>query len=167
MAKHAIFRADNCAFTKNPALLKSAKYMGSGSTATAIDNGNFVAIGGLMAGEREVHTATTPAASTTYFGIVKTPEVMYDQSGVGDNYLANFENEADAVITVGILQKGDIYSVTGEALDKVPTVGQFVELQAGTKGKVVDSATPSSTQVGKVIAIEVSGRDTYYVVEVQ
>ena len=92
---------------------------------------------------------------------------MYDQSGVGDNYLANFENEAGAVITVGILQKGDIYSVTAEALDKAPTVGKFVELQGGTKGKVVDSATPSSTQVGKVIATEVSGRDTYYVVEVQ
>ena len=45
--------------------------------------------------------------------------------------------------------------------------GQFVELQAGTKGKVVASATSGSTQVGKVIAIEVSGRDTYYVVEVQ
>lgn len=164
MAK-AIFRADNCAFTKNPALLKSAKYMGSGSTATVIENANFVAIGGLMTGQREVHSATTPIATTTYFGIVKTPEVEYDEKGY--HGLDTFENKVDAVITVGILQKGDIYSATVEAFDKAPAVGNLIELQAGTKGKVVVTATASSTQVGKVIAIETSGRFTYYVVEVQ
>ena len=167
MANHAIFRADNCAFTKNPALLKSAKYMAEGSTATAIDNGNFVAIDGLIEGEREVHKAITPAANSTYFGIVKTPEVIYDQNGLGDSFLGNFTNEKDEVITVGILQKGDIFSVTAEALDTTPTVGQIVELQAGTKGKVVGELTGGSTQVGKVIAIDVVGKVTYYVVEVQ
>jgi len=165
MASKAIFRADNCAFTKNPALLKSAKYMGSGSTATKIENGNLVAIGGLMSGQREIHLATTPAVNTTYFGIVKTPEVEYSETGY--HGLDTFENEVDTVITVGILQQGDIFSVTAEALSSVPTVGNLVELQAGTKGKVVATATAGSTQVGKVIAIEKCGRFTYYVVEVQ
>lgn len=161
----AMFRADDCAFTKNPALLKSAKYLGSGSTATAIENGNFVAIGGLVSGEREVHKATTPTASTTYFGIVKTPELEYDERGYHD--LDTYENEKDKVITVGILQKGDIFSVTADALSAAATVDQLVELQAGTKGKVVTTATSGSTVVGKVIAVEPSGRFTWYVIEVQ
>ncbi len=164
MAK-AIFRADNCAFTKNPALLKSAKYMGSGSTATAIENANFVAIGGLVTGKREVHTVTTPAVDSTYFGIVCTPELEYNE--VGYHGIDTYTNEADKVIRVGILQKGDIYSATVEAFDATPTVGKLIELKAGTVGKVVTTATSGSTQVGVVIAIEKSGRFTYYVVEVK
>lgn len=164
MANHAVIRLDNVAATKNPALIKSVKYMGSGSTATAIDNGNFVAIGGLMTGEREVHTATTPAVGTTYFGVICTPEVEYEERGY--HGLETFENGADEVARAVILQKGDIFSVTAEALDKAPTVGQSVELQASTKGKVVATATAGSTQVGKVVAIDVVGRITYYVVEV-
>lgn len=161
----AIVRLDNVAATKNPALIKSAKYMGAGSTATAIENGMFVAIGGLMDGEREVHVVTTPAANSTYFGIVTTPEVEYSE--VGYHGLDTFENKAGDVIRVMVLQKGDIYSATAEAFDKAPVVGKFVELQANTKAKVVDSATSGSTQVGKVIAVDVVGRFTYYVVEVQ
>ena len=164
MAK-AMIRLDNVQFTHDGSVIKSAKYMGSGSTGTAIENGNVVAIDGLVDGEREVHKAVTPAAKSTYFGVVCTPEVEYSETGY--HGLDTFENEADSVIRVGILSKGDIFSVTAEALDKKPAVGKLVELQAGTKGKVVDSATTSSTQVGKVIAVETSGRFTWYVIEVQ
>lgn len=161
----AIVRLDNVAATKNPSLIKSAKYMGSGSTATAIENGNFVAIGGLMTGEREVHKATTPAVDSTYFGLVCTPEVEYDEVGYHD--LDTFSNPADTVIRTIILQKGDIFSATAEAFDTTPVVDNIVELQAGTKGKVVAALTSGSTQVGKVIEVETVGRFTYYVVEVQ
>lgn len=160
----AIVRLDNVAATKNPALIKSVKYMGSGSTATAIENGNFVAIGGLVSGEREIHTATTPAVSTTYFGLIATPEVEYAEDGY--HGLDTFENKADAVARAIVLQKGDIFSATAEAFSATPTVDKLVELQAGTKGKVVATATSGSTQVGKVIAVETSGRFTFYVVEV-
>lgn len=158
-----IVRLDNVAATKVPALIKSAKYMGSGDTATAIENGMFVAIGGLMDGEREVHVATTPAADSAYFGIVTTPEVEYCETGY--HGLDTFENKADDVIRVMILQKGDIYSVTAEGFDTVPTVGKFVELQADVKAKVADAE--SDATIGKVIAVDVVGRYTYYVVEVQ
>lgn len=161
----AIVRLDNVAATKNPSLIKSVKYMGSGSTATAIENGNFVAIGGLMTGEREVHKATTPAVDSKYFGLVCTPEVEYDE--VGYHGLDTFENVAGVVARTIILQKGDIFSATVEAFDTTPVVGNIVELQAGTKGKVVATLTTGSTQVGKVIEVETVGRFTYYVVEVQ
>lgn len=164
MAK-AMIRLDNVQFTHDGSLIKSAKYMGSGDTATAIENANFVEIGGLMDGEREIHKATTPTAESTYFGVVCTPEVEYEERGY--HGLDTFENKAGEPIRVGILSKGDIFSVTKEALDTVPTVGKLVELQAGTKGKVVDTPTDKSTQVGKVIEVEVSGRFTWYVIEVQ
>lgn len=162
MAK-AMVRLDNVAATKVPSLIKSAKYM-VGSTETAIENGMFVAIGGLIDGEREVHSATAPTAATTYFGIVCTPELEYAEKGYHD--LNTFANEAGDIIRVITLQKGDIFSVSAEALSAVPTVGKLVELQAGTKGKVVSTATSGSTQVGKVIAVETAGRITWYVIEV-
>lgn len=158
----AIFRADNCAFTKNPALLKSARYYVS-STQTAIQNANVVAIGDLETGEREIHKVVAPTATTTYYGIVKTPEVMYDEK----KQLDEFENAAGSVITVGVLQKGDIFSATVEAFDTTPTVGKIVELTAATTMKIVTTLTASSTQVGKVIAVETVGAKTFYVVEVQ
>jgi len=159
-----IIRIDNCAFTKNPALIKSAKYMPA-DVETSIENGHFVEIGGLLEGEREVHKAITPTAITDYFGIVCTPELEYDERGY--HGLDTYENKAGQVIRVGVLQKGDIYSTTVEGFDKAPVVGNLVELQAGTKAKVVNTATEGATQVGKVIAVETVGRFTFYVVEVQ
>jgi len=163
MAK-TVIRLDNVAFTKNPALIKSAKYYDNGEVA-AIENGMFVEIGGLLDGEREVHRAVTPSANSTYFGIVCTPELEYDEVGYHD--LDTFENAAGRVIRVGILQKGDIYSVTVDGFDKTPAVGDLVELQADTKAKVVSTATSGSTQIGKIIEVETVGRFTFYVVEVQ
>ncbi|MDF2951039.1 MAG: hypothetical protein K0S18_622 [Anaerocolumna sp.] len=161
MAK-TIVRIDNCSFTKNPALIKSGRYYVS-TTATAIENGRVVAIGDLETGEREIHKTAAPTATTTYFGLVCTPEVMYDEKKQMDE----FENAAGAVSRVGILQKGDIFSATVEAFDTTPTVGKLVELAAATTLKVVTTATAGSTQVGKVIAIDTVGTKTLYVVEVQ
>lgn len=161
MAK-CIVRLDNVAFTKNPALIKSGKYYVS-TTATAIQNGQMVTIGDLVSGEREIHKLATPAATSTYFGLVCTPEVMYDEK----KQLDEFENAADTIVRVGILQKGDIFSATAEAFDATPTVGKLVELAAATTMKVVATATASSTQVGKIVAIDTVGTKTLYVVEVQ
>ncbi|MDF2588217.1 MAG: hypothetical protein K0S41_2058 [Anaerocolumna sp.] len=161
MAK-CIVRLDNVAFTKNPALIKSAKYYVS-TTATAIQNGMMVAIGDLVTGEREIHKVATPAVDTTYFGIVCTPEVMYDEK----KHMDEFENAADAVLRVGVFQNGDIFSATVEAFDATPTVGKIVELAAANTMKVVATLTSGSTKVGKVVAVETVGAKTFYVVEVQ
>jgi len=164
MAK-AIVRLDNVSATRNGALIKSAKYMGSGTTEAAIENGSLVAIGGLMDGQREVHAAITPTATTGYFGLVCTPEVEYDESGY--HGLDTYENKSGNTIRTIILQTGDIFSVTEEALSGTPAKGKIVELQAGTKGKVVTTVTAGSTKVGEIIAVETVGRFTYYVIEVK
>lgn len=161
MAK-AIIILENVAATKNPALLKSVKYQVS-SADTAIQNGQVVAIGALASGEREVHLAATPAATTTYYGITCTPELMYDEK----KQLDEFENAAGAVARVFIPQKGDVFSITAEGFDATPTVGKIVELAADTTLKVVASGTSGSTVVGKVIEIENVNGKVFYAVEVQ
>ena len=149
-------------------MLESVKYMGAGSTATAIDNGNVVKLdGSLMTGEREIKKGVTPAANDALDAIVliASPEVMYDER---KRNLDEFQNEAGKVCRGYHLHSGDIFSVTKDALDgaATPAVGNVVELKAGIKLNVAASATGGSTVVGKIIAVDVVGRYTYYVIQV-
>lgn len=165
--KHGVIRTDRMYGTDVGANLVSVKYMGTGSTATAIDNGCVVALDGLMTGQREVYKGVTPAANTALgkIALIATPEMMYDER---KKNLEDFENEAGAICRGYILHSGDIFSLTGEALDAAAdiTVGNVVELQASKLMKVVTTATTGSTVVGKVIAVENAGRRTYYVIQV-
>lgn len=166
-----VVRTDKMMGTDVRSMLESVKYMGSGSTETAIDNGNIVKIdGSLMTGEREIKKGITPAAGDTLDKIVliATPEVMYDER---KHNLDEFRNEAGKVCRGYHMHSGDIFSLTKDALDgaTAPAVGDIVELKAGTKLNVVAAATGAtkdSTVVGKIIAKDIAGRYTYYVIQV-
>lgn len=163
---YGVVRTDNMFGTDVRAGLVSIKYMGAnGTTPTAIQNGNVLKVGALMNGEREIFVGAAPAANDDLKDIVlvATPEVMYDER---KRNLDEFINEAGRACRGYRLHKGDIFSVTKDALDGVaaPAVGNVVELKAGTKLNVAASATSGSTQVGKIIAVDVVGRYTYYVI---
>ena len=168
---YGVVRTDNMFGTDVRAGLVSIKYMGAnGQTATAIENGNVLKVGALMGDatngyEREIFVGAAPAANDELKDIVlvATPEVMYDER---KRNLDEFINEAGRACRGYRLHKGDIFSVTKDALDGVaaPAIGNVVELKAGTKLNVAASATSGSTQVGKIIAIDVVGRYTYYVI---
>ena len=170
---HAVVRTDRLFGTDNRAGLISIKYLGAdGATPTAIENGNFLKVGNLAAidavngvYEREVFVGAAPAASDELKDVVlvASPEVMYDERL---HNLDDFTNEAGRIARAYRLHEGDIFSVTKEALDGAasPAIGNVVELKAGTKLNVAASATSGSTQVGKIIAIDVVGRYTYYVI---
>ena len=166
---YGVFRSDLMTGTNVGADLVSLKYMGSGSTATAIENGCVVALDGLMTGEREVWKAVTPAANTdkNKIVIVASPEVMYDER---KKNLDEFINEAGTIARGYIPHSRDIFSVTADALNigagVTPAKGYIVELMAGTKLNVVSSATASTTTIGQIIDIEDAGRYTYYVIQV-
>ena len=179
---YGVVRTDRLMGTDVRSMLESVKYMGAGSTATAIDNGNVVKLdGSLMTGEREIKKGVTPAANDALDAIVliaspantnrdevvliAAPEVMYDER---KRNLDEFQNEAGKVCRGYHLHSGDIFSVTKDALDGVatPAVGNVVELKAGIKLNVAASATGGSTVVGKIIAVDVVGRYTYYVIQV-
>ena len=107
---YGVFRSDLMTGTNVGADLVSLKYMGSGSTATAIENGCVVALDGLMTGEREVWKAVTPAANTdkNKIVIVASPEVMYDER---KKNLDEFINEAGTIARGYIPHSRDIFSV--------------------------------------------------------
>jgi len=132
----------------------SVKYQPLGED-TAIENGNVVVLGGLIDGEREIYTSSTPAANSTVASLVliTTPEVLADERLKN---LSDFRNEAGDVATGDRLFSGDIFSVTAEGLtgtDETLVKGAVIELQAGTKLKAVSVLTGGSTQVGTIIDI--------------
>ena len=154
---NAIIRLDNVSATHDGSLLKSVKL------TAPLQNGSVVEIGGLVAGEREIHSTSTPKATSTYFGILCTPELMYDEKKQMDEFINGVDKPARAFIPT----KGDIFSATREAFNTTPKVNDAVELAAANTMKVVSPATSGSTQVGKIIEIDVVGSKTFYVVEVQ
>ena len=170
---YGVVRTDKLMGTDVRSMLESVKYMGSGSTETACDNGNIVKVDGtLIDGEREIKKGVTPAADSALDEIVliATPEVLYDSAKRG---LDEFQNAAGAVCRGYHLHSGDIFSVTADAVNFNTNestdgkVGSVVELMAGVTLNIkTGSATASSTVLGKVIAIETAGRYTYYVIQV-
>lgn len=170
---YGVVRTDKLMGTDVRSMLESVKYMGSGSTETAIDNGNVVKVDGtLMTGEREVKKGVTPAATDALDSIVliASPEVMYDER---KHNLDEFYNEAGKICRGYHLHSGDIFSVTADAVafntneSTDGKVGSVVELKADIKLNIkTGSATSGSTVVGSVIAIDVVGRYTYYVIQV-
>ena len=163
---NAVVRTDKMFATDNRAGLVSVRYQ-PGDTMTAIDNGNVVKLGALEEGSREVYKGVTPAADDAIKDIVliASPEVMYDER---KRNLDEFQNAKGAIARGYHLHTNDIFSVTVEALTcaATPEVGDVVELDAGTKLKVVASATEGSTVVGSIIDINVVGRYNYYVIQV-
>lgn len=168
MANHAVVRTDAMTGTDVGSQLVSVKYLGAnGSTPTAIENGNILKIGALVSGEREVYVGAAVAANTKLEDVVliASPEVCYDER---KHNLDDFINEAGSICRGYHFNSGDTFSVTKEALsgEGTPAVGNIVELAAGTKLAFAASATQASTQVGRIIAVDVAGQYTYYVIKV-
>lgn len=176
---YAVIRTDKMFGTDNRNGLRSVKYMGSGTTETAIDNGNVVVatellsgtVGGTTVYEREIYKGVTPAATSNRDDVllIATPELKYDE--INYRTLDKFTNEAGAVLRGYRLHSGDIFSVTADALtglNATPAnnIGKIVELAASTKMKVVTSLTSGSTQIGTIVAVDVVGKYTYYVIQV-
>lgn len=179
---HGVVRTDLMHGTDVRSGLVSVKYIvttGSGTdlspyvkTPTEIDNGNVLLLGNLMEGEREIYEGSAPAATSdlTEVVLIASPEVMYDER-LRD--LDNFYNVAGKPCRGYRLHKWDVFSLTADALDfntdedTDGKVGSIVELKAGTKLNVkTGSATASSTVVGKIIAVDVVGKYTFYVIRV-
>lgn len=173
MGNYAVVRTDLMLGTDARSRLVSVKYMGSGTTATAIENGNVVKLDGKLVNgtgatavtEREVYKGVTPTAGTDLKEVVliASPEVMYDDL---KKDLSDFRNEAGDIARGYRFHSGEVFSATAAAFTGTPAKGSIIELQAGTKMKAVSSATSGSTAIGKCIDVEVVGPYTYYVIEV-
>lgn len=119
-----------------------------------LQNGSVLVVGDLIPGEREIYSTSTPAANTELKKIVilTTPEVEDDER---KKNLSDFVNKAGSTqCTADYLCPNDIFSLTAEGFDGTPAKDMIVELQAGTKLKVVSNLTSSSTKVGKIIDVK-------------
>lgn len=165
---YAVVRTDNMAGTDVRGQLVSVKYMGTdGATETAIENGSVLKLGALVDGEREIYIGGDVEANTALEDVVLvvSVETMYDER---KRNLDEFINEAGAICRGYHIHHGDTFSVTADAFSGTgtPAEGNIVELAAGTKLAFATSATSGSTQVGRIIAVDVVGRYTYYAIKV-
>lgn len=171
MANYAVVRTDNMAGTDVRSMLVSIEYLGAnGTTPTAIENGNVLKVGALKGDatngyEREVYVGGAVAANDTINDVVlvASPELTYEHKA-----LHEFINEAGKPARGYRFHSGDIFSVTIGALagKATPKIGDVVEFAAGTKLNVAASATSGSTVLGSIIAIDIVGQYTYYVIKV-
>lgn len=158
MAYGVIF-TDNVKATKD-GNIKSGKFYVT-TTPTAIENGNLVAVDGLLTGERELFKAVAPIATSTNLYVVATPEIIYDEQIKENGALDKFKNEANQPITLIGLEVGDIISLTDECLSATGAVGKIVEAQEATKWKVVDTLTGGTIFHGKIIDRKIYKNDAY------
>ena len=165
--KHAVVRTDAMAGTDLRDQLISVIYMGtSGSTPTAIDNGNIVKVGALADGEREAFVGTAPAKTDVAkdLALIASVEIDYEHNHAN---LEDFQNGAGAKCRGYRLHSGSIFSVTAEALTGTKSKDDIVELAGGvTTMNTAATATAGSSSIGKIIDVEVSGRYTYYVIRI-
>ena len=150
----AKFRSDNMSGTTLGKDLVAVKYQPAGKD-TEIENGNIVVVGAMINGESDVRTATTPAANSPLATLAVVAAPAVDKTK-GYNAEGDFVNPAGTAVRAYRLRTGDFFSVTEDALTATAAidVGNVVEAQAGTKMKVVASATSGSTKIGTVYAIE-------------
>ncbi len=165
---HGIFRSDAMTGTLlAPALV-------SIYASADLDNGNVVAVGGYKTGEREIHTMSTPTASSALkdLAVIGSEEVDKRNNNAA---LEDFYNKTGSTCRGYMLRSGDIFSVTAEAFELAksgdtaitPTVGTTIfEAQAGVKMLAVNTATSGSTKIGELVRIETEGGKTWYVIKV-
>lgn len=167
---HAVVRTDKLWGTDVRAGLVSVEI----TENNGIDNGCVATLGALAAKgtngtQREVYTIAKPTASDDFDAIVMlaTPEV---NGNPAEYALDAHYNKKGDIARAYRLHKGDIFSVTKEALTcadfEAAKAGDVVELMAGYTLNVVASATSGSTVIGKLLDIEIVGGYTFYVIEV-
>lgn len=135
-----------CRLDDMPETLRIGMFYASDELAE-VENGTFVVLGDLEAGEREIYKATEAAEdSNGLAGVVCTPELEYDERGY--HGIETFKNPKGHPVRVAVFRKGFRFSVT----DVDYTEGQVVTVA----GKTL-----------KCIAVEKVGRLEYHVMQVQ
>lgn len=162
MAKYTVIRTDLLSGTDVAADLVSLRVYNDSEQPIEVENGTIVELEGYEDGQREVMKAklATAASKLEDCAIVASEEVMYDER---KKNLDEFVNEAGAICRGYVPRSRNMFSVTAEGFvgGTAPSaVGN--EVGIGANGKL----DASSTGFGKLMAIEIAGRYTYYVIKI-
>lgn len=158
---YCVFRSDLLSGTDVAADLVSCRVYDTEGNTIAVENGTIVELKGYEDGEREVMKAVL-ASSTSKLSdcvVIGTEEVMYDER---KKNLDEFVNEAGSICRGYVLRSRNMYSVTKDGFVGGVVATKGAEVGIGTGGKI-DAA---GTGLGTIMAVEVAGRYTYYVVKI-
>lgn len=162
MAKYTVIRTDLLSGTDVAADLVSLRVYDGSTQPIEVENGTIVELEGYEDGQREVMKAKLATASSKVAdcAIVASEEVMYDER---KKNLDEFVNEAGAICRGYVPRSRNIFSVTAEGfVDGTAPSAVGDEVGIGTNGKL----DASGTGFGKLMAIEIAGRYTYYVIKI-
>ena len=155
--------ANACVRTDNMAGTTLGKYLCTFEATADMENGSVVVVGKFKEGEREIREYSTHTGKEKIgqVALIATPEVVKDKTY---NSIADFKNATGDLMRGYIIDFADVFSLTKEGFAEGSdfTVGNIVELAAGTKLKAVKTATEGMTQVGVLGAVE----NGYYPVDV-
>lgn len=126
--------------------------------AKDMKQGNVVAIGNKVDGEREIYNAAAPTtAATDKIVVLTTPFHPYSP----------LENEKDFVLKAGVPQRahyltsGDIITVTEDLIEGSPVKNQFVFAQDGKEKLKFSADLPSANTIFVIDDIEPSVSSFY------
>ena len=162
MANYTVFRSDLMSGTDVAADLVSLRVYDSEDKPIAVENGTIVELKGYEEGQREVMKAVLATSSSKIEDcvVVASVEVMYDERKKG---LEEFINEAGAICRGYVLRSRNMYSITKEGfVGATAPAAVGAEVGIGEGGKL----DANGTGYGKLMAIEVAGRYTYYVIQI-
>ena len=158
---YTVIRTDLLSGTDVAADLVSLRVYDTADNPIEVENGTIVELKGYEDGQREVMKAVlaTSASNVEDCAIVATEEVLYDER---KKNLDEFINEAGSICRGYIPRSRNMYSITKDGFvgGTVPATGDAVGI--GADGKV-DAA---GTGYGTIMAVEVAGRYTYYVIKI-
>ena len=158
---YTVIRTDLLSGTDVAADLVSLRVYDDEGKHIAVENGTIVELKGYEDGQREVMKAVlaTSESKIEDCAIVATVELMYDER---KKNLDEFINEAGTICRGYIPRSRNMYSITKEGFvgGAAPEAG--TEVGIGANGKL-DAA---GTGFGSVMAVEIAGRYTYYVIKI-
>lgn len=158
---YTVIRTDLLSGTDVASDLVSLRVYDGSDNPIEVENGTIVELKGYEDGQHEVMKAVlaTSASKIEDCAIVATEEVFYDER---KKNLDEFINEAGTIARGYIPRSRNMYSITKEGFvdGAVPTKGD--EVGIGANGKI----DASGTGYGTIMAIEVAGRYTYYVIKI-
>lgn len=158
---YTVFRSDLMSGTDVAADLVSVRVYDADGNPIAVENGTVVEVQGYEDGQREVMKGVlaTAASDIKNCVVIGTPEVMYDER---KKNLDEFINEAGTICRGYILRSRNMYSITKDGFVGGVTPEKDAEVGIGADGKI-DAA---GTGYGVIMAIEIVGRYTYYVIKI-
>lgn len=158
---YTVIRTDLLSGTDVASDLVSLRVYDGSDNPIEVENGTVVELKGYEDGQHEVMKAVlaTSASKIEDCAIVATEEVFYDER---KKNLDEFINEAGTIARGYIPRSRNMYSITKDGFvgGAVPAKGD--EVGIGENGKI----DASGTGYGTIMAVEVAGRYTYYVIKI-